>query len=84
MAICDYCKREMQTAKGCTYTHAKKVKGKKLAKRIVHNMDEKCHDCNAIKGQPHHPGCDMERCPWCKDQAITCNCGGYMIVKKSK
>lgn len=33
-----------------------------------------CHDCNAAPGQFHHPGCDMERCPKCGGQAISCDC----------
>jgi hypothetical protein len=33
-----------------------------------------CHDCGAVRGEFHVPGCDVERCPVCGDQAITCNC----------
>lgn len=33
-----------------------------------------CHDCNAEEGQYHSPGCDMERCPFCGGQLITCGC----------
>src|SRR5581483_5546310 len=33
-----------------------------------------CHDCAAIKGQFHVPGCDVERCPKCKGQSISCDC----------
>lgn len=33
-----------------------------------------CHDCAAIKGQLHVVGCDVERCPACGGQAITCDC----------
>ena len=33
---------------------------------------ELCHDCSAIKGQYHVPGCDVERCPLCGGQAIGC------------
>lgn len=33
-----------------------------------------CHDCAAIKGEFHVPGCDMERCPACRGQAISCGC----------
>ena len=22
----------------------------------------------------HHPGCDMERCPLCRQQALMCGC----------
>ena len=33
-----------------------------------------CHDCSVIKGQLHVPSCDVERCPVCGGQVITCEC----------
>lgn len=33
-----------------------------------------CHDCRVIKGELHVPGCDVEECPACGAQAITCEC----------
>lgn len=33
-----------------------------------------CHDCAVVKGQYHVPGCDVERCPVCDEQAAFCNC----------
>jgi len=36
----------------------------------------RCHDCHIVneKGNYHHLGCDMERCPKCGDQLISCDC----------
>lgn len=34
-----------------------------------------CHDCLVVEGQIHLLGCDMERCPKCGNQLISCNCG---------
>jgi hypothetical protein len=33
-----------------------------------------CHDCFAIKGEFHVPGCDVEECPVCHGQAFGCDC----------
>lgn len=35
---------------------------------------EKCHDCGALEGELHGFGCDMERCPFCGGQLISCSC----------
>jgi len=37
-------------------------------------MKQTCHDCGVYEGQIHEFGCDMERCPFCGNQLISCNC----------
>lgn len=40
-------------------------------------MDEErstCHDCDVREGEIHEYGCDMERCPFCGGQQISCDC----------
>lgn len=33
-----------------------------------------CHDCGIQEGEFHSQGCDMERCPFCGGQLISCDC----------
>ena len=36
--------------------------------------EKTCHDCGCKEGELHDLGCDMERCPFCGGQLITCGC----------
>jgi hypothetical protein len=40
------------------------------------DMNERaiCHDCGVKEGQLHLSGCDMESCPHCGGQLISCDC----------
>ena len=38
-----------------------------------------CHDCAAKEGEAHSPGCDMETCPFCEGQLISCGCGYKLL-----
>ena len=33
-----------------------------------------CHDCAVVRGQLHVPNCDVEACPRCFGQIISCGC----------
>ncbi len=43
--------------------------------RCAEYSDRPCHDCYAVKGQYHSDGCDVERCPRCFTQLLSCGCG---------
>jgi HEPN domain-containing protein len=38
------------------------------------SADSPCHDCGIRKGQLHVANCDVEACPRCFGQVITCGC----------
>lgn len=46
-----------------------------LKKIRMHSQGEHvCHDCGAHEGELHQRGCDMELCPFCGWQLISCDC----------
>ena len=41
-----------------------------------------CHDCGCKEGELHNffPNCDMERCPKCKGQLLSCCCEDKTLI----
>lgn len=59
--------------------------GQSCTARVLHHDGEpvetrphrgrgRCGDCGVAPGGAHHLGCDMQRCPTCSDQLISCGC----------
>jgi hypothetical protein len=71
MATCIDCNLEMTTADGCTLPSVVIDGAHYVRDRCA---DSRCGDCGAKRGQFHHLGCDLERCPRCGRQLISCGC----------
>lgn len=74
MAVCSYCHLEMLDRVACTQTTYTDFPDGEPRERIPNDADGYCHDCGTPSGGLHHPGCDSERCPECRQQAISCDC----------
>jgi hypothetical protein len=74
MAICRDCDQEMKDHVGCTLKTIHMHDGKTLYRIKYENMSNNCHDCGCPPNSYHHLGCDMEICPECEGQLISCGC----------
>ncbi|KKL97001.1 hypothetical protein LCGC14_1838840 [marine sediment metagenome] len=82
MATCEHCKEDMLKVRSCpTNHHLVDDQGTIwetipfiLFREREGRLSNGCHDCNVQIGARHHHNCDMERCPKCGNQLISCDC----------
>ncbi|MFW6323632.1 MAG: hypothetical protein ACOC0U_01085 [Desulfovibrionales bacterium] len=80
MSICTTCGREMRFAETCTCDEI--MIGSVWFRRIPYGREvsgwavdfERCPRCNVEEGGMHHPGCELDECPRCRNQYISCAC----------
>jgi len=75
VAICQDCEQEMGTATSCT-VDAFVLQGRRYDRQRTRRPigpDGRCGDCGIVRGY-HHTGCDLELCPRCRGQFISCGC----------
>lgn len=81
-SLCPVCQHDMTQTVACDQmveweiegaSHRRIPYGAELGLGIYVVVSE-CHDCGTPPGGLHHPGCDMEECPHCHEQAMGCDC----------
>lgn len=80
--FCKACDQYMRDVERCVNTFVWYADGEKLLAIPYSNpyfspfddLDHRCHDCGVALGRIHHPGCDLEECPRCHGQLLSCEC----------
>lgn len=96
MAVCEYCGQEMHGGSSCHPTVI--INGSRFVRIRYGDPNDlhpefadqqECPDCACKRGMIHHWMCDMERCPNCGGQLLSCDCdvwtdAGQMCTKIDK
>ena len=84
MAICEYCGLDMDTARSCVvaalHVNGEEFRlarhGRARARRAAARTGggAPCGDCGVAASGLHHLGCDLQDCPRCGRQLLSCGC----------
>jgi len=82
MAVCTWCDHEMTKAASCSVetlhrggTTVTMLRwGTERGWHPGGTTSRRCGDCGVAPGGLHHLGCDVQRCPVCGCQMISCGC----------
>ncbi len=77
MLICEWCNQAWRSADGCTKETELFRDG--ITRRRRPATFRGC-DCGVKRGRMHHPGCDLDYCALCNDQALWCYCSMESVL----
>ena len=88
MSMCIRCKQEMLDSTSCVtslYLNSETGEEKQPIRFgdetvFVIDKNKKCHDCRTYRGGIHHKSCDVEECPFCYSQLLSCDCGVEVVI----
>lgn len=78
MAVCSWCHGEMTTAVSCSvdalHRNGRRFHMIPFGDEPGRTSGDGCSDCGVVRGGWHHPGCDLQQCPACGRQLMSCGC----------
>lgn len=77
-SVCTWCNEDMTVATTCTvdafHREGRRFAMIRLGSERGQFFDDQCDDCGVVRGGLHHPGCDLQVCPACGHQMLSCGC----------